>query len=259
MSMPLIGRQQKTMGSSRVYQPLLMKGGVYICRFVNKSQPTQSGPSYLCYQLTSVCPETCWNKWSHLKHFLFIYNFTWVPFCWVRTRMNLPHPIMLSSGVGGVGGGGGGGGPNISVMFTLTNTGCWMLGITVSLNLMTRMFTDMLISMETVHLWCLLLYTYYISPRNAGQSWYQSVIRTHVGNVKVQFNLDDKDEIIAHHHITITLKLEISMLNHWLHDTHMYVCIKDECNALQWRYNERNDVSNHQPNDCLLKPLFRRR
>ena len=28
---------------------------------------------------------------------------------------------------------------------------------------------------------------------------------------------------------------------------------------LQWRHNERDDVSNHQPYDCLLKRLFRRR
>ena len=29
--------------------------------------------------------------------------------------------------------------------------------------------------------------------------------------------------------------------------------------SLQWRHNEHNGVSNHQPHDCLLKRLFRRR
>ena len=29
--------------------------------------------------------------------------------------------------------------------------------------------------------------------------------------------------------------------------------------TLQWRHNERNGVSNHQPHDCLLNRLFRRR
>ena len=29
--------------------------------------------------------------------------------------------------------------------------------------------------------------------------------------------------------------------------------------ALQWRHNERDSVSNHQPHDCLFKDLFRRR
>ena len=28
---------------------------------------------------------------------------------------------------------------------------------------------------------------------------------------------------------------------------------------LQWRHNERDSVSNHQPHDCLLNQLFRRR
>ena len=30
-------------------------------------------------------------------------------------------------------------------------------------------------------------------------------------------------------------------------------------NTIQWRYNEHNGVSNHQPHDCLLNHLFRRR
>ena len=29
--------------------------------------------------------------------------------------------------------------------------------------------------------------------------------------------------------------------------------------ALQWRHNDHDDVSNHQPHDCLLNRLFRRR
>ena len=29
--------------------------------------------------------------------------------------------------------------------------------------------------------------------------------------------------------------------------------------TLRWRHNERDGVSNHQPNDCLLNPLFRPR
>ena len=29
--------------------------------------------------------------------------------------------------------------------------------------------------------------------------------------------------------------------------------------ALRWRHNERDDISNHQPHDCLLNRLFRRR
>ena len=28
---------------------------------------------------------------------------------------------------------------------------------------------------------------------------------------------------------------------------------------LQWRHNGRDDISNHQPHDCLVNRLFRRR
>ena len=31
------------------------------------------------------------------------------------------------------------------------------------------------------------------------------------------------------------------------------------CSALQWRHNERDGVSNHQPHDCLFNYLFSRR
>ena len=34
-------------------------------------------------------------------------------------------------------------------------------------------------------------------------------------------------------------------------------CICDVMKTLQWRHNERDGVSNHQPPDCLLNRLFR--
>ena len=38
----------------------------------------------------------------------------------------------------------------------------------------------------------------------------------------------------------------------------MYVHLND-CKSLRWRHNGRDGVSNHQPHDCLLNRLFRRR
>ena len=38
-----------------------------------------------------------------------------------------------------------------------------------------------------------------------------------------------------------------------------YVIIIKSHFTLQWRHNERDVVSNHQPDDCLLNRLFRRR
>ena len=36
----------------------------------------------------------------------------------------------------------------------------------------------------------------------------------------------------------------------------MFTCLSRQ--SLQWRHNERDCVSNHQPHDCLLNCLFRR-
>ena len=36
-------------------------------------------------------------------------------------------------------------------------------------------------------------------------------------------------------------------------------CTSDSGKSLQWRHNGRDGVSNHQPHDCLLNRLFRRR
>ena len=48
-----------------------------------------------------------------------------------------------------------------------------------------------------------------------------------------------------------TLEYHDCVLNH----------IKRTCetNTLEWHHNERDSVSNHQPHDCLLNRLFRRR
>ena len=37
-----------------------------------------------------------------------------------------------------------------------------------------------------------------------------------------------------------------------------YICLLMD-GSLQWRHNGRDSVSNHQPHDCLLNRLFRRR
>ena len=36
-------------------------------------------------------------------------------------------------------------------------------------------------------------------------------------------------------------------------------CLETFCFPLRWRHNGRDSVSNHQPHDCLLNRLFRRR
>ena len=38
-----------------------------------------------------------------------------------------------------------------------------------------------------------------------------------------------------------------------------HVCLRTLLQTLRWRHNSRDSVSNHQPHDCLLNRLFRRR
>ena len=48
----------------------------------------------------------------------------------------------------------------------------------------------------------------------------------------------------------------------WSVDLPTHISYPWQCNApkaLQWRHNESDGVSNHQPHDCLLKRLFSRR
>ena len=53
--------------------------------------------------------------------------------------------------------------------------------------------------------------------------------------------------ICAIHRIETYLKMEMYLFN-----------AANEC-PLRWRHSERDGVSNHQPQDCLLNRLFRRR
>ena len=48
----------------------------------------------------------------------------------------------------------------------------------------------------------------------------------------------------------------ISWYDKWVHIPHTACSPRPE---LRWCHNERNVVSNHQPHDCLLNRLFRRR
>ena len=46
----------------------------------------------------------------------------------------------------------------------------------------------------------------------------------------------------------------------WMPNGDVVPCLKSQkVDSLQWRHNGRDIVSNHQPHDCLLNRLFRRR
>ena len=45
----------------------------------------------------------------------------------------------------------------------------------------------------------------------------------------------------------------------YIQRAYIYQSYGDQLLSLQWRHNGRDSVSNHQPDDCLLNRLFRRR
>ena len=52
----------------------------------------------------------------------------------------------------------------------------------------------------------------------------------------------------------------VSIISIWLcYGDFLWRIAAGEMHALQWRHNWRDSISNHQPHDCLLNPLFRRR
>ena len=60
----------------------------------------------------------------------------------------------------------------------------------------------------------------------------------------------------------ISLWLSDAMWRHRFGSTLTQVlacCLTTPIHSLRWRHNGRDDVSNHQPHDCLLNRLFRRR
>ena len=57
-------------------------------------------------------------------------------------------------------------------------------------------------------------------------------------------------------HICVTLSQWVNGWHNWLHALVLHLAFPY---TLRWRHNERDSVSNHQPHDCLLNGLFRRR
>ena len=62
------------------------------------------------------------------------------------------------------------------------------------------------------------------------------------------------------HHISIYPTFTDINANEWFKSYTAHIISRDRTKqSLQWRHNERDGVPNHQPQDCLLKRLFRRR
>ena len=62
---------------------------------------------------------------------------------------------------------------------------------------------------------------------------------------------------LSSNHTLLLIAWYCMMYTHTLHDHGAQQCVM--IIPLHWRHNARDSVSNHQPNECLLNCLFRRR
>ena len=73
---------------------------------------------------------------------------------------------------------------------------------------------------------------------------------------RIWFNLSDAEISILRAKLTITTTGDARALYvAWHQQPEHWPC---RINSIQWRHNERECVSNHQPHDCLLNRLFKR-
>ena len=85
------------------------------------------------------------------------------------------------------------------------------------------------------------------SASKSSQSW--CTVSTDNKNARIQFNSCKWCSRL------VVIRVGVYCLHLWV----QYVCICLDYNSLHWRQNGRDGVSNHQPQDCLLSRLFRRR
>ena len=97
----------------------------------------------------------------------------------------------------------------------------------------------------TVHICRICCYMYSIM-----NWWYTNCDRSYIDG-KIQFHLTALWCIYLD---LLVFCPDFPRVSHCKHDARLIMQ-----NALLWRHNERDGVSNHQPHECLLKRLFRPR
>ena len=70
--------------------------------------------------------------------------------------------------------------------------------------------------------------------------------------------LSSEIDVLVHWHSWVAIVFKHFSCS-WLGFRWVWILWVDPIPTLQWRHYERDGVSNHQPHDCLLNRLFRRR
>ena len=82
-------------------------------------------------------------------------------------------------------------------------------------------------------------------------------MRSHCGSFSLTQTIKQTVELLVIWDATTTLMCDITIMQSFQGKHDVEACWP--MYTLQWRHNERDGVSNHQPHDYLLKDLFRRR
>ena len=85
-------------------------------------------------------------------------------------------------------------------------------------------------------------------------SWYADSTATSVRVMRNSSVSQALDYISSHVYWFVWHTYQYGFINVYMLVMHMLLPL---CRPLQWRHNERDGVSNHQPHDCLLNRLFR--
>ena len=97
---------------------------------------------------------------------------------------------------------------------------------------------------------------------NMGPIWGRQVPGgSHVGPMNFAFwgmFLSSEIEVLVHWHSGMAIVFKYFSCS-WLGLQWVWILWVDPIPTLQWRHYERDGASNHQPHDCLLNRLFRRR
>ena len=107
-------------------------------------------------------------------------------------------------------------------------------------------FNVLIILIDMMHLWIRNWIT--ICLANTGYWSYKRLFNDHQWNHTEQYSF--KNEMVHS---------RWSICSHPLPDCRHHDPGRSEFITLQWRHNKRDGVSNHQPHDCLLNRLFRRK
>ena len=102
-----------------------------------------------------------------------------------------------------------------------------------------------------------------VSNGEIGENWFmrQILLQGNISNRNIALDLDQVQELhIECESVDFCTQCPLlSCISNHIFNKRINRYRPCKCRSLQWRNNGRDGVSNHQPHDCLLNRLFRRK